>query len=192
MRRLSYKVSRIHTSFIASFMGLSRHERRTERRVQWRHVPPPPRIQCWRRVIGLHVCAGALSTLHGGVRGVKARSERTRETQSEITSNWESDFPNESWVIWGSVADPQITNFHFSPLRDEGIRPSFTDASYFASQYPRPCHRDTHWKTCVFLEWSLKDALKDPLKDVRNLNTLYERRRLVYEPESIYNWFYHS
>ena len=189
-------------------MGLSRHERRTERRVQWRHVPPPPRIQCWRRVIGLHVCVGALSTLHGGVRGVrllsfmmyslhggvrgvKARSERTREAQSEITSNWESDFPNETWVIWGSVADPQITNFHFSPLRVEGIRPSFTDFSYFASQYPRPCHRDTHWKTYVFLEWSLKDALKNPLKDVRNLNTLYERRRLVYEPENIYNLFYH-
>ena len=174
-------------------MGLSRHERRTERRVQWRHVPPPPRIQCWRRVIGVHVCVGALSTLHGGVRGVRLwRGKRGQVVviYDVFHSLWRipfimrysiagSGYPNETWVIWGSVADPQITNFHFSPLRVGGIRPSFTDFSYFASQYPRPRHRDTHWKTCVFLELSLKDALKDPLKDVRILDTLYERRRLV-------------
>ena len=165
-------------------MGLSRHERRTERRVQWRHVPPSPthsmltpgdRFAC--------LCRCPLNIAWRGKRGQVV----------VIYDVFHSlcDFPNESWVSWGSVADPQITNFHFSPLRVEGIRPSFTDFSYFASQYPRPCHRDTHWKTCVFLEWSLKDALKDPLKDVRNLNTLYERRRLVYEPENIYNLFYH-
>ena len=164
-------------------MGLSRHERRTERRVQWRHVPPPPRIQCWRRVIGLHVCVGALSTLHGGVRGVRLwrgkRGQvvviydvfiawRGKRGQSEIRENERgTERDNEQ-------LRERLSKWNLGYLR-VCSRPSDNQVSF----QPAACWRNsTFLHRFLLLRLTISASLPSwhPLKDVRLPWVVLERR----------------